>query len=102
MGYRWYDFVSNQRFFHETDSRPIASIVRQRNCGYMGMWRDTQKPIQFIGSFPKVTWLGGGLGDAHRTLGCGKLMPPAGSYSVWEGSLHGDLQGVTVGSGTIG
>ena len=30
MGYRWYDIVSNQRLFNETDSRPITSIVRQR------------------------------------------------------------------------
>ena len=30
MGCHWYDFVSNQRLFRETDSRPITSIVRQR------------------------------------------------------------------------
>ena len=32
---------------------------------------------------------GGGQRD------CGKLMLLAGSYLVWEGSLNGDLKGVT-------
>ena len=35
-GYRWYDFVSNQRLFLETDSRPITSIVCQRQLGLYG------------------------------------------------------------------
>ena len=30
MGYHWYVFVSNQRLFRETDSKPITSVVRQR------------------------------------------------------------------------
>merc|ERR1712035_37813 len=29
MGYRWDDFVSSERLFHETASRPITSIVRE-------------------------------------------------------------------------
>ena len=33
-GYRWYDFVSNQRLFRETDSRPIISIVCQPAAHY--------------------------------------------------------------------
>ena len=61
------------------------------NYAYMGMWSDTRKPILLKG----ITRLGGGQGDAHRTLGCGKSMPPAGSHSVWEGSLHGDSRGMT-------
>ena len=36
MGYRWYDVVSNQRLFRETDSRPITSIVRQRQLRLYG------------------------------------------------------------------
>ena len=36
MGYRWYDFVSKQRLFHETDSRPITSIIRQRQLRLYG------------------------------------------------------------------
>ena len=30
MGYCWNDFVSNQRLLREIESRPITSIVRQR------------------------------------------------------------------------
>ena len=33
-----------------------------------------------------------------KTHGCDKSMPLAGSYSVWERSLHGDSRGVTAGS----
>ena len=29
MGYRWYDFISNQRMFRETNSRLITGIVCQ-------------------------------------------------------------------------
>ena len=36
MGYRWNDFVSNQRLLHETGSRPITSIVRQRQLRLLG------------------------------------------------------------------
>ena len=36
MGYRWDDFVSNQRLLHETESRPITSIVRQRQLRLYG------------------------------------------------------------------
>ena len=78
MVYRWYDFVSNQRLFRETDSRPIASIVRQRQLRHVGMWRDTRKPILLIGLFPlRTIRTGAGKGDAYRTLGCGMLMPAA-------------------------
>ncbi len=30
MGYRWNDFVSNQRLLHETGSRSVTSIVHER------------------------------------------------------------------------
>ena len=36
MGYRWDDFVSNQRLLRETESRPITSIVRQRQLRLYG------------------------------------------------------------------
>lgn len=36
MGYRWFDFVSNQRLLRETDSRPITCIVRQRQLRLYG------------------------------------------------------------------
>ena len=36
MGYRWYDFVSNQRLLRETDSTPITWTVRQRQLRLYG------------------------------------------------------------------
>ena len=36
MGYRWNDFVSNQRLLRETESRPITSIVHQRQLRLYG------------------------------------------------------------------
>ena len=36
MGYRWDDFVSNQRLLRETDSRHVTSIVRQRQLRLYG------------------------------------------------------------------
>ena len=36
MGYRWFDFVSNQRLLRETDSRPITCIVRERQLRLYG------------------------------------------------------------------
>ncbi len=37
MGYRWNDNVSNQRLLHETGSRSVNKIVRERAmlCGYV-------------------------------------------------------------------
>ena len=81
MGYRWYDFVSNQRLFREIDSRPITSIVRQRQLRLYGHVARYSEPIPACRvASVMTTQLEGGQGDAHRTLGCGKLMPPAGSY----------------------
>ena len=87
--------MSNQRLFRETDSRPITSIVRQRQLQLYGHVARYPKadPIYRVVSV-RDRRLGGGLGDAHRTPGCGKSMPPAGSHLVWEGSLHGDMSGV--------
>ncbi len=36
MGYCWNDFVSNQRLLHETESRPVTSIVRERQLRLYG------------------------------------------------------------------
>ena len=50
------------------------------------MWHDTQKPIQLSGLFLKgITQFGGGQGDAHRTLGCGKSMHTQRAYGRSEG-----------------
>ena len=68
MGYRWYDFVSNQRLFHD---------INLRHCGYMGMWLATGKPIMHIGLFLKgIIQHGGGQGEAQRTHACDKSIPP--------------------------
>ena len=95
MGYRQYDCQIS-----DCSVRPIRGLILAQsvsaNCGYIGMWRDTGKPILLIGLFPKeITQLGGGQRDGHRTLGCGKSITPAGSHSVWDGSLHRDSCGVT-------
>ena len=36
MGYRWFDYVSNQRLLHETDSRHISCMVRERQLRLYG------------------------------------------------------------------
>ncbi len=36
MRYRWNDFVSNQRLLHETESRPVTSIVSERQLRLYG------------------------------------------------------------------
>ncbi len=36
MGYHWNDFVSNQRLLHETGSRSVTSIVRERHLRLYG------------------------------------------------------------------
>ena len=51
MGYRWDDYVSNQRLLRETGSRPITCIVRQRQLRLYG----------HVARFPEVD-------PAHRVL----------------------------------
>ena len=98
IGYRWNDFVSNQRLLRETESRPITSTVCNINSGYMGMWHVTQKMILLLWLFLKgITRSGGG-----QVRGWGKSMLPAGGYLVWEGGLHGDLHGVIGRAGIRG
>ena len=36
MGYRWDDFVSNERLYHETVSRSVTSVVRERQLRLYG------------------------------------------------------------------
>ena len=72
------------------------------NCDNMGIWHATQKPILLIWlSLKGITQSGGGEGDTHRTHGCIKSMPPAGSYLVREIGLHGNSPGVTAGKVAI-
>ena len=63
----------------------------------------TQKLIRPVRlSLKGITWVGGDQRDAHKVRGWGKLMFPAGSYLVWEGGLHGDLQWVIARAGVGG
>ena len=59
MGYRWYDFVSNQRLFHETDSRPITSIVRQRQLrlyGHVARYPEADPACRVVSVRDNPTW----------------------------------------------
>ena len=85
--------------------RPIRrlSIVRQRQLrlyGHVARYPEADPACRVISVRHNPTWRR--PGDAHKTLCCGKSMPPAGSHSVWEGSLHLDSQGVTARSGAVG
>ena len=99
------------RAFFSTEHFRFLSVLRQcvisnirlaANCGYMDTWHATRKPVLFVGLSLKGISHGGGQGDALRIHGCGKLMPLAGSYLVWEGSLNEYLQGMAAGNGIIG
>ena len=51
MEYRWNDLVSNQRVLCETESRPITSIVHQRQLrlyGYVARYQEADPASQVI------------------------------------------------------
>ena len=59
IGYRWYDFVSNQRLLRETDSRPITSIVRQRQLrlyGHVARYPEADPACRVISVRDDPTW----------------------------------------------
>ena len=59
MGYRWYDFVANQRLFRETDSRPITSIVRQhqlRLYGHVARYLEADPAYRVVSVRDNPTW----------------------------------------------
>ena len=59
MGYRWYDFVSLQRLFRETDSRPITSMVRQRQLrlyGYVARYPEADLAYRVVSVRDNPTW----------------------------------------------
>ena len=93
MGYRWNNFALNHRLLRETESRPITSIVRQRQFWLYG------NVARYPGADPVCRIVsekdnpgGGGKGGAHKVRGWGKSMLPAWSYLVWEEGWHGDLE----------
>ena len=54
MGYRWYDFVSNERLLRETDSRHVTSIICERQLRLYG----------HVARFPEID-------PAHRVISAG-------------------------------
>ena len=59
MGYRWYDFASNQRLFRETDSRPITSIVCQRQLrlyGHVARYPEADPACRVVSVRGNPTW----------------------------------------------
>ena len=59
MGYRWNDFVSNQRLLCETESRPITSIVHQRQLrlyGYVTRYPEADPASQVISERDNLEW----------------------------------------------
>ena len=72
IGYRWNDFVSNQRLLCETESRPITSIVRHHQLqlyGHVAHYPEADPASQVvsernnpewrrISGSPQSSWLG--------------------------------------------
>ena len=59
MGYRWNDFVSNQRLLRETESRPITSIVRQHQFqlqGHVARYPEVDPTSQVISERDNPEW----------------------------------------------
>ena len=59
MGYRWYDFVSNQQLFRETDSRPITTIVHQQKLrlyGHVAHFMETDPAYQVVSERGNPEW----------------------------------------------
>ena len=87
MGYRWNDFVSNQRLLHETDSRPVISIVRERQLrlyGHVARLPDIDPAHRVLSvrdnpvwrrprGRPRNSWLGKVDGSCRELLGMGRV-----------------------------
>ena len=59
MGYRRYDFVSNQRLFRESDSRPITSIVRQGQLqlyGHVALYPEADPAYRIVSKRDNPAW----------------------------------------------
>ena len=59
MRYRWNDFVSNQRLLHETESKPITSIVRQRQLrlyGHVARYLEADSASRLISERDNPDW----------------------------------------------
>ncbi len=59
MGYRWNDLVSNQRLLHETESRSVTSIVRERQLrlyGHVERLPDVDPAHKFLSARDNPGW----------------------------------------------
>ena len=59
MGYRWNDYVSNQRLLHETNSRPITSIICQRQLqlfGHVARFPEVDPAYRVVSVRDNPTW----------------------------------------------
>ena len=85
--YPMYDFVSNQRLFRETDSRPITSIVRQRQLrlyGYVARYPEADRACRVVSvrdnptrprGRPQNSWLRQVDASCWELLGIGREPP---------------------------
>ena len=86
MGYRWDDFVSNERLYRETDSRPITGIVLQRQLrlyGHVARYPVTDPSSRVVTARdnpewrrrrgrPQSSWLGQVDASCRELLGMGR------------------------------
>ncbi|KAG0710593.1 putative uncharacterized transposon-derived protein F52C9.6 [Chionoecetes opilio] len=59
MGYRWDDYVSNQRLYREAESRPITCIVRQRQLrlyGHVARYPETDPSHRVVSVGDNPAW----------------------------------------------
>ena len=101
MGYCWNNFVSNQQLLRETESRPITSIVHQRQlCGHVACYPEVDPASRVVSErdnpgwrrprgHPESLWLWQVNASYWELLGMGR-------------GLHGDLQGVIARVGVKG
>ena len=84
MEYRWYDFVPDQQLFREIDSKPITSIVCQRQLhlyGHVARYPESHTACRLS---PKgITKHEEGQENSEITYGSGKSMPLDVGYLVW-------------------
>ena len=100
---RWYEFVSNQQLFRETDSRPISSIVRQRQLrlyGHVARYPEANPAYRVVSvrdnptwrrprGRPQKSWLQQVDASCWESLGMGREL-------AWR------VAGVTARSGAVG
>ena len=89
MGYRWINFEPNQRLLHETKSRSITSIVRQRQLwlyGHVAHYPEVNPACRVVSERDNLAWRR--PRGAHKVCDWVKSMFPVGRYLVLEGGLH--------------